>query len=119
VDLKFINPLIRKISLLPITSSLWSPDIFLNTLFSDTLNLCSTLREREREGGGERERKRRVFKLHVHIYLSIYLSIYLWLYSPLLDLGRFFCFLILYKVGRTPWTGDQPVARSLPTHGTT
>jgi hypothetical protein len=34
----------------------------------------------------------------------------------LLDLGRFFNFLILYIVGRTPWTGDQPVARPLPTH---
>jgi hypothetical protein len=42
----------------------------------------------------------------------------LWLYSPL-DLGRFFNFLILYTVGRTPWTGDQPVARLLPTHRTT
>jgi hypothetical protein len=30
-----------------------------------------------------------------------------------------FRFLILYTVGRTPWTGDQPVARPLPTHGTT
>jgi hypothetical protein len=28
------------------------------------------------------------------IYLPIYLAIYLWLYSPLLDLGRFFSFLI-------------------------
>jgi hypothetical protein len=46
-------------------------------------------------------------------------SIYLWLYSPLLDLGRFFSFLILYTVGRTPSTGDQPVARPLPTHRTT
>jgi hypothetical protein len=42
----------------------------------------------------------------------------LWLYSPL-DLSRFFSFLILYTVGRTPWTGDQPVARPLPTHRTT
>jgi hypothetical protein len=25
----------------------------------------------------------------------------------------------LYTVGRTPWTGDQPVARPLPTHRTT
>jgi hypothetical protein len=32
------------------------------------------------------------------------------------DLDRFFRFLILYIVGRTPWTGDQPVARPLPTH---
>jgi hypothetical protein len=33
----------------------------------------------------------------------------------LLDLGRFFSFLILYTVGMTPWTGDQPVVRPLPT----
>jgi hypothetical protein len=37
----------------------------------------------------------------------------------LLDLGRFLNFLILYTVGRTPWTGDQPVARPLPKHRTT
>jgi hypothetical protein len=42
----------------------------------------------------------------------------LWLYSPL-DLSRSFSFLILYTVGRTPSTGDQPVARPLPTHTTT
>jgi hypothetical protein len=41
----------------------------------------------------------------------------LWLYS-LLDLGRFFSFFIVYTVSRTPWTGDQPVARPLPTHRT-
>jgi hypothetical protein len=44
------------------------------------------------------------------------LSIYLSLYSPLLDLGRFFNSLILYTVGRIPWTGNQSVARPLPTH---
>jgi hypothetical protein len=43
----------------------------------------------------------------------------LWFYGPLLGLGRFFIFLILYTVGKSPWTGDQPVARPLPTHGTT
>jgi hypothetical protein len=37
----------------------------------------------------------------------------------LLDLGRFFSFLILYTVGRTPWTKDQPVTRPMPTHRTT
>jgi hypothetical protein len=42
----------------------------------------------------------------------------LWLYSHL-DLGRFFSFLILYTVVRTPWTGDQLVARPLHTHRTT
>jgi hypothetical protein len=30
--------------------------------------------------------------------------------AALVDLGRFFSFLILYTVGRTPWIGDQPVA---------
>jgi hypothetical protein len=36
-----------------------------------------------------------------------------------LDLVHFFSFLILYKVGRISWTGDQLVARPLPTHRTT
>jgi hypothetical protein len=47
------------------------------------------------------------------------LSIYLWLYSPLLDLGRFLSFLLLYRVGRSSPIGNQPVARPLPTHRTT
>jgi hypothetical protein len=51
-------------------------------------------------------------------HTSMYLF-YLWLYSPLLGLDRFFSFLILYTVGRTPLTGNQPVARPLPTHRTT
>jgi hypothetical protein len=50
--------------------------------------------------------------------LCIYLSIYLWLYSSLLDIGHIFSFLIFYTVGRTAWTGDQPVARPLPAHRT-
>jgi hypothetical protein len=37
----------------------------------------------------------------------------------LLDLGRFFSFLILHKAGRTPWTEDQSAARPLPPHRTT
>jgi hypothetical protein len=37
----------------------------------------------------------------------------------LLGLNRFFSFLILYTVGRAPWTGDQPVARPIRTHRTT
>jgi hypothetical protein len=44
--------------------------------------------------------------------LSIYGSI------SLVDLGSFFQFLNLHTVGRTPRTGDQPVARPLPTHRT-
>jgi hypothetical protein len=52
------------------------------------------------------------------IYIPIYLSIY-GCTVLLLDLGRFFSFLILYTVGRTSWTGNQPVARPLPNHRTT
>jgi hypothetical protein len=47
-------------------------------------------------------------------YLPTYLPTVL-----LFDLRRFFSFFILYTVGRTPWTGDQPVAGPLPTHRTT
>jgi hypothetical protein len=50
------------------------------------------------------------FQMH-HIYLDFY--------SPLLDLGRFFSFLIFHTVGRTRWVGDQPVTRLLPAHRTT
>jgi hypothetical protein len=58
------------------------------------------------------------------VYRSIYvhsllISIYIRVYGPLSDLGRFFGFLILYIVGRTPWTGDQSVTRPLPIHRTT
>jgi hypothetical protein len=53
------------------------------------------------------------------VCLSICLFVCLWLYSPSLDPGRFFKFLILYTVGRTPWTEDHPVTRPLPTHKTT
>jgi hypothetical protein len=35
--------------------------------------------------------------------------------SPLLGLGCFFSFLMLYTIGWAPQTGDQPVARPLPT----
>jgi hypothetical protein len=74
--------------------------------------------------------------------LSIRLSAVLSLYGPCLSLSEellsaetyplrifrlisaglaklSFCFMIIYTFGRTPWTGDQPVARPLPTHGTT
>jgi hypothetical protein len=46
------------------------------------------------------------------------LSIYLWLYGPFVE-GRLFSFVILYRVGRNPRMGDQPVARPLPTQRTT
>jgi hypothetical protein len=44
--------------------------------------------------------------------------IYLWLYIPC-GPWPLFQFVNLYTIGRTPWTGDQPVARPLPTHTTT
>jgi hypothetical protein len=47
------------------------------------------------------------------------LHLLLWLYGPLLGLCRFFGLLILYTVGRTPWTGDQSVAKPQTTHGKT
>jgi hypothetical protein len=50
--------------------------------------------------------------------LKVYLSTYLWLYSPC-GPWPLFQLLNLYTVGRTPWTGDQPVAKPLPTHTTT
>jgi hypothetical protein len=34
-------------------------------------------------------------------------------------LAAFISFLILYTVGRTPWTVNQPVSRPLPTYRTT
>jgi hypothetical protein len=51
----------------------------------------------------------------LHFQRTIYL--YLWLYIPFCwTLAFFFSFLILYTVGMTPWSRDQPVARPLPTH---
>jgi hypothetical protein len=47
-------------------------------------------------------------------YLSIYLSMAL--QSFCWNQIAFFSFLILYTVSRTPWMGDQHVARPLPTH---
>jgi hypothetical protein len=44
--------------------------------------------------------------------------IYLWLYSPC-GPWPLFQFLNLNTIGRTPWTGDQPLARPLPTNRTT
>jgi hypothetical protein len=41
-----------------------------------------------------------------------------YLYSHFSDLGRFFSFLILCTVRRTPWMRDKPVARPLPTQRT-
>jgi hypothetical protein len=47
--------------------------------------------------------KHRIQQLLLLLWLLLLLF-----YSPFLGLGRFFCFLILYKVGRTPWTEISP-----------
>jgi hypothetical protein len=47
---------------------------------------------------------------------SVFIFYIYWLCSLLLDLGRFFNFLISYTVGRTPWMGDRHVARPLAAH---
>jgi hypothetical protein len=39
--------------------------------------------------------------------------------KPFVGPWPLFSVTILYRVGRTPWTGDQPVARQLPAHKTT
>jgi hypothetical protein len=49
--------------------------------------------------------------------LLLNLSTYLWLYSPWWSVAVL-CFLILFTVRTTPWTGDQPFARTLSTHRT-
>jgi hypothetical protein len=43
----------------------------------------------------------------------MYLSMAL---QPFVGPWPIFSFLIFYTVDRTPWTGDQPVARPLPAH---
>jgi hypothetical protein len=51
--------------------------------------------------------------------ISFINCLYLYFFVPRWALAGFFIFLILYTVGRTPWTSDQPVARPLPKHRTT
>jgi hypothetical protein len=58
---------------------------------------------------GRPARSQSLYRLDLSIYGSI----------DLVGPGLFFSFLILYTAGRTPRTGDQPVARPLPTHRTT
>jgi hypothetical protein len=52
------------------------------------------------------------------IYLSIYLPIHLWLYNPCGSWPIFQFLKSFYTVGKTPWTGDQLVARPLSAHRT-
>jgi hypothetical protein len=62
------------------------------------------------------------FTLLCHVITMIFKnSICLYTYGSkalMLNLGRFFSFLIFFTIGRTPWKGDQAVARPLPAHRT-
>lgn len=53
-----------------------------------------------------------------HALYTQYSVIHQCLYSPLSGPGRFISFVILYTVDRTPWKGDQPVARHRHIHRT-
>jgi hypothetical protein len=63
--------------------------------------------------------------MYLSICLSVCLSVYLFVYlcicgsTALCWALAAFQFLNLYILGRTPWTGDQPVARPVPTDRTT
>jgi hypothetical protein len=49
--------------------------------------------------------------LHIHMKYQ-----HSFICGSLLDSARFFSFSIFYTVSKTPWKGDQPVARPLPAH---
>jgi hypothetical protein len=51
--------------------------------------------------------------------LPIFRFFFLSMTTPLWTLATFFSFLILYTVGRTPWTGNQPVTEPLSTQNNT
>jgi hypothetical protein len=65
--------------------------------------------------------------IYLHTYLPIYLSICLSIYLCCSHLEHrisvkrlfHFNFLVLYTVGRNPWTGHQPITRPLPIHKAT
>jgi hypothetical protein len=57
------------------------------------------------------------FKLFREISIYLSYTIYMALH-PFVGPCPPFQFLNLYTDGRTPWTGDQPVARQLPAHRT-
>jgi hypothetical protein len=64
-----------------------------------------------RIGRGNRSTRRKPAPMSVFIIIMAL--------HPFVGPWPLFSFLILYAVGRTPSTGDQPVARPLPTQRTT
>jgi hypothetical protein len=57
--------------------------------------------------------------VNVSLSLSLFLLLPLWNIGHPWNASIHSSFLILKTVGRTPWKGDQPVARPLPTHDLT
>jgi hypothetical protein len=51
----------------------------------------------------------------VVVIIIIIIIIIITAVQPFFGPWPLFSFLIIYTVGRSPWTGDQPVARPLPT----
>ncbi|PNF31822.1 hypothetical protein B7P43_G09339, partial [Cryptotermes secundus] len=83
--------------------SLFGSNILLNTFFSNTLSLCSSLKVRDQIS---------------HPYRTIFFP---WHYSPSEPRPTsmnsvHFGFSRSYTYGRAPWVGDQLVARPLPVH---
>jgi hypothetical protein len=105
----------------------WFNVIYLNIPIKEAFNeLCVCIRARVCATFTSCRHTSKLFRYNqvapdVHILppRSVCLSVCLCLYSPLLDLAGFFSLLIPYTVGRTPWTGDQPMPRPLPTQRTT
>jgi hypothetical protein len=56
-----------------------------------------------------------IFHYRIKTDLSIYLSMAL---QPFVGPWPLYLFPYLYTISRTPWTGDQSVARPLPAHRT-
>jgi hypothetical protein len=59
--------------------------------------------------------------IYLYVCLSVYLSIYLsaclfMALQPFVGPCLLLQFLNLHTVGKTPWTGDQPIAKPLPAH---
>jgi hypothetical protein len=92
----------------------------LSPLFSNFTLECSVRKVHRNYEGTELIGQYQILSfLNTVMFLHFVSLLLLWIYSPLLGLGRFSRFFILYTVGKTPWTRDQPVARPLPTHRTT
>jgi hypothetical protein len=100
--------------------SVWQ-EVFLCVIFADVLpNCCYCYNNNTNTNNNNNNNNNNnaiKFFLYLLLYLFIYLSIYLSTVLQLLWTLAIFQFLNLYTIGRTPWAGDQPVARPLPTHG--